>query len=785
MVKLRRVPAEGPKDAKIAIVGLGPGATEEREGRPFVGAAGRLLDGALNHAGLLRSQCYVTNISEYRPPANNLNRLHEVGIDLGEQKQRLYAELQTVKPNVIIALGNDVLRTLTQKDGVMAWRGSVLESPYGKVIPTFHPAAIVRASHMKHPYEKRKIPLYPLLLFDLRKAVREAAFPEVRRKMRRLVTAPKFEQAEDFLGMCMRAEKVAVDIETLRGEVACVGFAVNEGYAMCVPFDTGVGSYWASARQEAEVWKMVMEVLANGKVKKIIQNALFELKFLGGHDRLRGVWWDTMLASHTIYPELPRGLDFLTSIYTDIPYYKHEGRYWQPGDDPHSWWRYNCLDCVVPYEVQEKQWCELEEAGLLELFLGGVMPQLGPACEMESRGVRVDFARVEHHKRVQEERVRGAQERLDAKAGWEVNVYSTKQVQKLLYDELRLPKQRKGRERKVTADEAALDKLALKFPQLEELQLIKQIRAARKLISSYLHDGVFDGDRVRFGVSVGGTETGRWSTGKTIWGKGLNIQTIPHTLRDIFVADEGMVLMYPDGSQAEARVVAWLAEEERLIEVFESGKKVHRVVAAMIYGKSEDEVSEREYDLGKRAVHGGNYGLGPERFVEVAKKYGGIDVSVAEARELIERYHALFPNIRNHYQRSIREQLQRNRTLVTPLGRKRVFTGAMGEDLFKEGYAHVAQSTIADWLNRSMVRAWWKARAEGVEVEWLVQIHDGVLLQAVDDAEVVRRVAEIVKWAFEWEFRCGSRMLCIPTDIKVGKDWLEMEDVRKVYGGCG
>src|SRR4026207_1079267 len=103
------VGGEGPLKSKLMVIGEAPGATEEQYGKPFIGATGEMLDSMLSSAGIDRADCYVTNVSKYRPPANDFKRLSEVGVNYKEQVENLWKEIRNVKPNCILALGDKAL----------------------------------------------------------------------------------------------------------------------------------------------------------------------------------------------------------------------------------------------------------------------------------------------------------------------------------------------------------------------------------------------------------------------------------------------------------------------------------------------------------------------------------------------------------------------------------------------------------------------------------------------------------------------------------------------------
>lgn len=135
----RFVPAVGPLDASLVVVGEAPGGTEVEEGEPFVGQAGKQLNGALEEAGIDRTAVYVTNVVKVRPPNNRTPHVDEIEA----WRPVLEAELDRVDPAVIVTLGNTATRALLDTDeGITDLRGERVDYDGRAVVPTFHPASI-------------------------------------------------------------------------------------------------------------------------------------------------------------------------------------------------------------------------------------------------------------------------------------------------------------------------------------------------------------------------------------------------------------------------------------------------------------------------------------------------------------------------------------------------------------------------------------------------------------------------------------------------------------------
>ena len=138
--RIRAVPGQGPVPAALMLIGEAPGKSEDELGIPFSGAAGRVLDGMLAHAGLSRSQVFITSVIKCRPPKNRNPRRQEVdacAVHLNKQ-------IEMIRPQVIGVMGNVALQALVgSKLTIGAVRGRVLEMDGRHYLPVFHPAALL------------------------------------------------------------------------------------------------------------------------------------------------------------------------------------------------------------------------------------------------------------------------------------------------------------------------------------------------------------------------------------------------------------------------------------------------------------------------------------------------------------------------------------------------------------------------------------------------------------------------------------------------------------------
>lgn len=139
------VPGEGPADARVVLVGEAPGAREDATGRPFVGAAGKLLDLLLEEAGLGRDEVFITNVVKARPPGNR----DPTAAEVGHHRPWLEAQLDVIAPEVVIPLGRHAMGHFLSGPTITEAHGQVVEAGGRRVLPWFHPAAALHNQRLR------------------------------------------------------------------------------------------------------------------------------------------------------------------------------------------------------------------------------------------------------------------------------------------------------------------------------------------------------------------------------------------------------------------------------------------------------------------------------------------------------------------------------------------------------------------------------------------------------------------------------------------------------------
>lgn len=261
-------------------------------------------------------------------------------------------------------------------------------------------------------------------------------------------------------------------------------------------------------------------------------------------------------------------------------------------------------------------------------------------------------------------------------------------------------------------------------------------------------------------------------------------------IRKMYVVDEGWVILEIDQSQAEARVVSHLSNDQETLRLFDT-TDIHKLTAGFIFGKKSEEVdllpdgSTREGSperfIGKTARHAGAYGQGKKTLMmdanAKAKKAGiPLRLSEKEAGGILERFHNFTPKIRGVYHPSVERAITDNkRVLINPFGRPRLFLGRLDESLFREGYSTLPQGSVIDQTRTAMM----KMKQRIPHIRFLLEWHDAAYVLC--KIEHLKEIAQVGKEEFEKPIdfeKCTIKagLLTIPCEMKIYKtDFLKAE----------
>lgn len=799
-----RVGPYGPSNAKIFFVGEAPGENEVKAGRPFVGKAGELLRKFCLEVGIDPDSCYYTNVCQVRPPGNAMHTFFTDGVPnnyVVEGLLALHKQIEQVKPNIVVALGNYALWALTEKAkwapakndkpagyrGITNWRGSLLaykNAEHQKVLPTFHPSYILREGFSDHVTFKT----------DLQRALTESQYPEARIPQKRIVIDPQGADryaARDYL-LADPSKTLTFDIEYIGSRLLCIGMTTSRDEA------------FVFVTKKLNDIQFCKSILQSG-IGLNAQNSMYDCGVLEWHyqfDLMHRMTFDTMLCQHAAAIEQPKALDFLSSIWCEWHYQWKDMVSWpriksgkQSIDDV---WQYNAIDTWRQHEIMEEQikW-ELCDPDIREVF-EFEMALLNPLWQMSKRGVLVDRDKMEairHDCLIKQ--VEGSLYLME-RFGREINVGSRVQLAPVLFGELGLKPVRLTKTGPST-DDKTLAELILKTKDEETLKIlrtIRQVRVCRSLISKFVDVEIGADGRMRGLYNPAKTTTGRLASAKFApTDEGANQQNFPRDkrVRGCFVPDVGKTFGYADLERAESLVVSYITGDPEMLAAHAPGIDAHRRLASRLFSKPETDITDDERYLGKKTRHAGNYMQGAERFMKEVNKEAdktGVSIEFAEAKHFITVYRRMH-TLLEPWWRNVEATLWKTRTLRNLLGRKRVFQGHIGASV-PNAVAFVPQSTVGDVLNVGLlglsgIRSRYAERV-GIHAdcreqaaalrdcgfELLLQVHDAVGFQYNEGCDDT--VLPILRDLMLVPLTAPSReVFTIPVEVAVGRSWGEVK----------
>ena len=493
---------------------------------------------------------------------------------------------------------------------------------------------------------------------------------------------------------------------------------------------------------------------SDSNVLKIVHNA----KAIARENGLVGVVFDTELAAYLVNPgvraqELP---DLLER--------------WGDGSriDESSPEQRLLTECTSLFGLKGSLASELDNRSLTKLYNELELPVAALLAKMENRGVAVDKKALNKLAKFFEGEVDRETKLAHKAAGHEFNVGSPKQLQVVLFEELKLPKTKKIKTG-YTTDAEALNWLLdqTKHPLLESLLRIRETKKLGTTVEGLLVEIASD-NRIHTHFAQTVAATGRLSS------VGPNLQNIPvrtqegRKIRECFVAGVGYVaLLTADYSQIEMRIMAHLSNDKALLAAFESGEDLHATVAAEVFGVNAQDVDPEMRRQIKAMSYGLAYGL---------SSYGlgaQLGISPGQAQTLMDKYFERFGGIRD-YLKSVVEEARKVGYTETVMGRRRYLPDLMHDNRQRREVAErmalnaPIQGSAADIIKQAMLSVQSSIEKEKLKSRLLLQVHDELIFEVVEGEE--EKLTQVVRREM------GSAYpLKAPLDVNVGigKSWNE------------
>jgi len=767
----RKVEPEGELDAEVVIVGEAPGEEEERQGRPFVGYSGKILRAVLDVLGINGSKVYITNVVKCRPPNNQLSKEVVKCCKVGLEQELMRLR----KKRLIVALGSTAKEFFGVHGAVNDVRGNIVDTKYGKVLVTWHPA--YRLLFYQDPV--LGVSAYEQFVKDL---ARGCIFVEQGRMYKKVdYKVVEGDELNEVLSK-MAGKAVGLDFETMGSDVwsgefkvLTVGLAVDDE---CYVIDL--------EKLGEERSKLFMKEVFDRVEKVVVYNAGFDvvigMKEYGWKIYGRDIE-DVQVMYYLLNGRAVPGVSLkrLVLDYLDIGQYGIDWKKVNIRNVPRDrLYEYNAIDAYVTLKLcrlfKEKliraplQWSKIfgvVSQSLYDAYEKVAKKILCLCLELQVNGMYVDVDYlVELKKELEGKRMEFLREVVG------VNLNSPKQVLEWL--------RQVGVEVDSTRKEVLEEVLKKQGGELSaeakaRIEKLLEYRVIEKMLGTYvepfLEKWISSDGCVHSKFSVVSTDTGRLASSEP------NLMNIPTRLGPMlekaFVSrfGENGRMIKADFSQHELRVACQYSKDKKMKEFFESGVDIHTKVAIELYGMSADAQEEVKKEFRRRAK-GFNFGVIYGRgWKSVGEELG---ISDKEAKETVEKYFQMFPKLKVWLD-DVREFVRKVGYVRTMFGRFR-WVDPVGD---LEGWGQKAVNTpvqsaasdIAALAAWKIVERLYRGGFQGKVVNF---VHDSVIVDC--PAEEVEEICRIIKEEVRNIELPDEKFVEFDIDIEVGRSWGECKE---------
>jgi len=620
------------------------------------------------------------------------------------------------------------------------------------------------------------------LLKEMGESTRKAPVRSSKEKGYRFEMVTTQQQLKDLVAAIKEKGIFAYDTEgtglnPLLADLVGISICYEEGVSYYIPCGHATKEPQLSRDEVVAALKPLFE---HASIKKIAHHAKFDEHMLFQNGiRERGLVFDTILAAALVKEEWQKNsLKELSAHYLEEPMltydevvtaHKFKDFSHVPLDRATEYAAADAHQTLKLYKPLEKL---LKEKGGEKLYHDIELPIVDILFEMEAKGILCDVEVLTTLHKTVEKKLNEIYKTITDLIGSEytsINLNSSAQVGKLLFEHLKLPPQRKiTQSGRYTTDNEALTELAKLHPVPG---YIIQYRELHKLQTTYVealpeYVNPKTG-RIHTTFSQTRVATGRLASSDP------NLQNIPTEglgaqVRKAFVAERGHVLLSVDYSQIELRVLAHVSQDPHLLRAFREGHDIHAETASALLGVPADTLTTHQRNIGKRINFSLLYGLtayGLSRDLGISRK---------EATDYIESYFARYPKVKEWMEQVI-EKTKKLGYTETLFGRRRAVPGIreknkhLIDEACRIAINTVAQGTTAELVKIGMIRVSEALKKHKYDASLLLQIHDELLLTVahsqIDEVEkmVIHELEHVVKWD-------------VPLKVhsKTGKNWQEM-----------
>ena len=585
------------------------------------------------------------------------------------------------------------------------------------------------------------------------------------------------EKIAKAVGVLSQASRLCFDTETtgfdyFGDRVVGVGLCAEPHRAYYIP--TNIGGAKDALRG----------LLENPAVEKVGHNIKFDIQMMRHEGvEVAGFCWDTMIMHYLLEPDGRHSMNHLSQTllgYQPIEIESLIGR----GAKQLSMDRV-AVELVAPYcaedadvtlQLFDKLLPRLKEVGAEELYRTIEEPLIRTLADMEREGVRVDCERLAAYAQELNSRMGAIEEEIRSLAGVaDLNVNSSRQLGVVLFEKLKIDsKPKKTKTKQYSTEEEYLTFLADRHPIVP---LILEYRGIKKLLSTYVEalpllvNPATGHIHTSYNQAV--AATGRLSSTNP------NLQNIPvrdelgKPIRKAFVAsDENHILLAADYSQVELRLMAHMSGDEAMIEAFRSGEDIHRDTASRLFHIAPEEVTSDQRRKAKTANFGIIYGISAFGL----RQRMGNEMSMGEAKEIIEGYFRSYPQVKEYIDRTIMEAKGCG-YVQTIFSRRRYLPDINSANANVRSLAErnainaPLQGSAADIIKIAMVGVARRLKEEGLSSKLILQVHDELIVDALRSEK--ERVKEILRQEMESVAQRAGLLVPLTVDVGEGENWLE------------
>lgn len=667
----------GPSKAKVMVVNSYATEQDEQEGAAVMPSS---LVERLRAIGLDPEKVYYTNAIKCACPRGTK---YKVG-DIKKCKQHLDKEIAEVQPTYVLVLGAQALKatvdgSITELNGVMVEKDGI------KYMPSYSPGIVYRDPG-KAPFVEKAMNNFKAMMEGSLEGLPELDIRLIT-NMRELKRAFHHLRDNNYLHL-------SYDIETtglvrFEDEVNLFGFG-NDQVQYIIPLEARYSPLKGARLAQRKLIRTCVNWLNRNAKALVAGNGKFDDLFLKYRFGVKpNITFDVVLASHILNENTPNGVKENAVLECNAPEWDVDkdlktGKY-KTREKYQEYLTYLGYDIYYEYKLYRVFHKKLkQDRALMKLFYHLYMPGIISYETVEEHGVFIypqQFKKVRKHLESEREAI---EKQLLKMAKHEVNWNSPAQIQKLLYEELKLPVIETTESGSPSTSEATLMQLRDKHPIVE---LILKYRGVNIQISHFI-DGWINrmwGRRLFPNFKLHGTVTGRTSCTDP------NLQQVPRDpiIRNLVGAPEDWSVVEIDYSQAELRIAAIMSGDETMKRIYQTGGDIHTHTYEMITGEkvSDDKYIKKEQRKKAKAVNFGFvYGMGWRKFKIYARDNYGVDLTDKEAEQWRERFFQAYHSLPKWHSKQ-RRIVQSMGQVRSPIGRLRRLPDIYSTDKSKKAEA--------------------------------------------------------------------------------------------------